>query len=362
MQGIAKRPVIEVLVRIMYNEYLERTEYVDYDDPAVKGLAERLKNESADELSLIKNTYHFVRDEVKHSWDAQDRRVTVSASDTLREGVGICWATANLLAALLRANGIPAGFSYQRLTLGDTPDTGYCIHAMNTVYVSSRGKWIRLDARGNKEGVNAGFSTEEEKLAFEIKSEGEMDYHDNHSYPDKGLMKVLEESTDAIDMYLHHLPDQLTYSATYKIATSDDMELMMSSRLEMLKVVNDLDDTYEYSDEIVKSIREYFEKGDHTTVLALDGKRVIGCASICFIYIMPTFDHPTGKRAHLMNVYTMKEWQRQGIARKMVSILIDEAWKGGVTEITLDATEEGRPLYERLGFAPSTEGMVLTRV
>ena len=62
-----------------------------------------------------------------------------------------------------------------------------------------------------------------------------------------------------------------------------------------------------------------------------------------------------------MNVYTMKEWQRQGIARKMVSILIDEAWKRGVTEISLDATEEGRPLYERLGFAPSTEGMVLTR-
>nr|MCR5293090.1 GNAT family N-acetyltransferase [Eubacterium sp.] len=67
----------------------------------------------------------------------------------------------------------------------------------------------------------------------------------------------------------------------------------------------------------------------------------------------------TGKRAHLMNVYTMKEWQRQGIARKMVSMLIDEAWKRGVTEISLDATEEGRPLYERLGFTESTEGMFL---
>ncbi len=345
----------------MYNEFLEKTEYVDHDDPAVKSLAERLGNESPDELSLIRNTYHFVRDEIKHSWDAQDRRVTVSASDTLREAVGICWAKANLLAALLRANGIPAGFSYQRLTLGDTPDTGYCIHAMNTVYVSSLDKWIRLDARGNKEGVSADFSTDEEILAFEIKSEGEIDYHDNHSYPDNGLMKVLEENTDAIDMYLHHLPDRLSYSTAYKIATPDDMELMMNSRLEMLKVVNDLDYTYEYSDEIVKSSREYFEKGDHTTVFAMDGKRVIGCASMCYMYIMPTFDHPTGKRAHLMNVFTMKEWQRQGIAKKMVSMLIDEAWKRGVTEISLDATEEGRPLYTRLGFASSTEGMVLTR-
>ena len=345
----------------MYNEYLEKTEYVDYEDLNIRSLAERLKNQAQDEISLIRNTFYFVRDEIKHSWDAQDRRVTVSASDTLREGVGICWAKSNLLAALLRANGIPSGFSYQRLTLGDTPDTGYCIHAMNTVFVASLNKWIRLDARGNKEGVNAEFSVEKEQLAFQIKSEGEIDYHDNHSYPDHGLMKVLRGSTDAIDMYLHHLPDRLSYNVTYKIATADDMEQLMSSRLEMLKVVNDLDFDYEYSDEIIESSIEYFENGDHTTVLAMDGDRVIGCATMCYIYIMPTFSHPTGKRAHLMNVYTMKEWQRQGIARQMVSMLIDEAWKRGATEISLDATEEGRPLYKNLGFTDSTEGMVLTK-
>ena len=70
----------------------------------------------------------------------------------------------------------------------------------------------------------------------------------------------MEESSDAIDMYLH-------------------MELMMSSRLEMLKVVNDLNYTYEYSDEIVKDSREYFEKGDHTTIPILPEhkKRIIIC-------------------------------------------------------------------------------------
>ncbi|MCR5775031.1 MAG: GNAT family N-acetyltransferase [Lachnospiraceae bacterium] len=345
----------------MHNEYLEKTEFVDYDDPDVKSLAERLKAGSHDESALIKNAYYFVRDEIRHSWDVQDKRVTVSASETLKAGVGICWAKANLLAALLRANGIPAGFSYQRLTLGDSPDTGYCIHAMNTVYVACLDKWIRLDARGNKEGVNADFSTEEEKLAFEIRNEGEVDYHDNHSYPDKGLMQVLRGSTDALDMYLHHLPDQLSYDVRYRIATSDDMGLLMSSRLEMLKVVNDLDLYYEYGDELIESSREYFEKGDQTTVLALDGERVIGCATMCYIHIMPTYSHPTGKRAHLMNVYTMREWQRQGIAMKMVSMLIDEAWNRGVTEISLDSTEEGRPLYKKLGFVGSTEGMVLTR-
>ena len=41
---------------IMYNEFLEKTEYVDYDDPDVKKLAEKLKNDVKDELSLIRNT------------------------------------------------------------------------------------------------------------------------------------------------------------------------------------------------------------------------------------------------------------------------------------------------------------------
>ena len=197
----------------MFEAYLEETEYVDYSDKDVKRLADALKNESHDETELIRKAYYYVRDDIRHSWDAQDKRVTVSASDVLREGVGICWAKANLLAALLRANGIPAGFSYQRLTLGDTPDSGYCIHALNTVFVPSRDKWIRLDARGNKEGVEAEFSLEKEKLAFEIKSEGEIDYHDNHSRPDEKLMEVLRQNTDALDMYLHRLPDTLGYDA-----------------------------------------------------------------------------------------------------------------------------------------------------
>ena len=146
-----------------------------------------------------------------------------------------------------------------------------------------------------------------------------------------------------------------------RIATNDDIELLMSSRLEMLKVVNNLPSDYEYTEEIVRESRDYFLNGDHITVLAIDDGKVIGCASMSFMWIMPTFSHPTGKRAHLMNVYTRSEYRRQGIARKMVNMLIDETWKRGATEISLDATTMGRPLYESLGFTNSTEGMVLTK-
>lgn len=147
----------------------------------------------------------------------------------------------------------------------------------------------------------------------------------------------------------------------FRIATAGDIDLMMSSRLEMLHVVNDLSSDYEFSDELIDYSRDYFLNGDQTTVLALDGQTVIGCASMSYMTIMPTFSHPTGKRAHLMNVYTNSNYRRQGIARRMVTMLIDDAWEKGATEISLDATESGRPLYESLGFKDSKECMVLVR-
>lgn len=145
----------------------------------------------------------------------------------------------------------------------------------------------------------------------------------------------------------------------YRIATENDIEILLQSRKETLKAVNHLGEDYTFSDEFLETSRKYFLKGNQLTVLAMDGKRNAGCATMCFLEIMPTYSHPSGLRAHLMNVYTGEEWRRQGIAFRMVSMLIEETWRRGVTEISLDATESGRPLYLKLGFRDSGECMVL---
>lgn len=145
----------------------------------------------------------------------------------------------------------------------------------------------------------------------------------------------------------------------YRVATGEDMELLMSSRLEMLRVVNGLPEDGEFDNQLVQESRVYFARGDQITILALERGQAIGCATLCYIRLMPTFSHPTGKRAHLMNVYTRESHRRQGIAARMVEMLVQEARGRGVTEISLDATESGRPLYEKMGFAASEECMVL---
>ncbi|MBQ9902030.1 MAG: GNAT family N-acetyltransferase [Clostridia bacterium] len=153
----------------------------------------------------------------------------------------------------------------------------------------------------------------------------------------------------------------------YKIATSEDIAELMAIRLEMLREVNFLSKDYIFSEDFYSYSRDYFLNGQHTTVLAVDEKdekngeneKTIGCATLCYIEMMPTFSHPTGRRSHLMNVYTAPDYRVQGMARRMVEMLIEEAKRRGVTEISLDATASGRPLYRKLGFRESEECMVL---
>lgn len=142
-------------------------------------------------------------------------------------------------------------------------------------------------------------------------------------------------------------------------ADKKDLEKVLEARYRTIKEVCGLEEGYIFSGEFRKSTKQYFKEADQTTVIAVADEKVIGCATICYIRLLPTFEHPAGRRAHIMNVYTDVEYRRCGIAFQMMSLLIEEAKKKGVTEITLDATQEGRFLYEKCGFLPSEEGMVL---
>ncbi|MDD1511847.1 transglutaminase-like domain-containing protein [Priestia megaterium] len=192
-------------------DYTQELPEVNFTHPLIQQKVRELKSGLPhSSLAYIKKAYEFVRDEVSHSWDIQSKTITKTASEALKEKEGICYSKCNLLAALLRAEGIPAGFCYQRLILGDTIDTGYCIHALNAVYIKSEDRWIRLDARGNKEGVQVDFSLKKEKLAFPANSiRGEIDYPVIYTKPHKKTMDVLSQYEDCLDMYLHYLPTKL---------------------------------------------------------------------------------------------------------------------------------------------------------
>lgn len=184
-------------------KYLCATKYIDYGNLLVKDKVKELRYEAINSIDYMKRAYLFVRDEIPHTWDIQETIVSKKASDVLKNKTGICWTKSCLLAALLRGNGIPAGISYQKLTRADEDDSeGYIIHALNAVYIDELNRWIRLDARGNKENVHAEFSVDKETLAFNVRPElGEIDYKDNHPDLDKRLCKILEESNNILQIH-----------------------------------------------------------------------------------------------------------------------------------------------------------------
>lgn len=136
-------------------------------------------------------------------------------------------------------------------------------------------------------------------------------------------------------------------------------EQALAIRLEMLMEVGKLPEGHVFSEAFVRQTAAYLANGEQTTLLAMDGEKAVGCATICYMIWMPSLRHPSGRRAHLMNVYTAPTYRRQGLARRMVMGLIEDAKSSGATEISLDATEAGRPLYESLGFRANDEGMTI---
>lgn len=170
--------------------FLVASKYIDWDNPAVLSTAAELASGCDAAEEVAERCFLFVRDQIKHSWDYQLNPVTCKASEVLAQGTGYCYAKSHLLAALLRANGIPAGLCYQRLTFTDDQPP-FCLHGLNAVYLELYG-WYRMDARGNKEGVDARFTPPLERLAFAIVSEGEADLPGIWSEPLPPVLEVLE--------------------------------------------------------------------------------------------------------------------------------------------------------------------------
>ncbi len=186
------------------NKYLESNRIIDWNNPRVMEKAKELSQGGIDQTSIAEKCFVFVRDKILHSNDHRLNPVTCKASDVLRYKTGFCYAKSHLLAALLRANGIPAGLCYQRLTIIDDRPP-FCLHGLNGIYLPNCG-WYRVDARGNNENIAADFCPPTEKLAFTVFIKGEMDFPEIWSQPLPEVVQLLE-SADTFVEVAENLPD-----------------------------------------------------------------------------------------------------------------------------------------------------------
>ena len=158
-----------------FDEYLEVSQYINHNHIKIVYLSnyfmETIMKDQTEgkamtyldpEIEYAFRAFEFVRDQISHSNDAGRKELCLRASDVLDKRTGLCFGKSHLLCALLRAAGIPAGLCYQYLRLDENNDESPLIlHGLNAIYFASLGRWIRVDARGNKEGVDAQFSIRE---------------------------------------------------------------------------------------------------------------------------------------------------------------------------------------------------------
>lgn len=151
----------------------------------------------------------------------------------------------------------------------------------------------------------------------------------------------------------------------YKRAGMEDIELLVETRIEVLRAANGLGDDTEMSF-VEQQSREYYEESlppeAHIAYLVFDGDRFIGAGGVSFFRVMPTYHNPTGWKAYIMNMYTNPVYRRKGIAYHTLELLIGEAKKKGIKQISLEATDMGRALYESFGFVKMNDEMELPEI
>jgi transglutaminase-like putative cysteine protease len=179
-------------------EFLASTDVVDWYHPDVQTAAWFLAGGKSDPVKVAKRCFEWVRDEIQHCMDFQRTEVTCRASEVLTHGTGFCYAKSHLLAALLRANGIPAGFCYQRLSI-DGAGEPFCLHGLNAVWLAGHG-WYRVDARGNKPGVCAEFDPPRERLPFATQLSGESVLRDVFADPLPIIVETLRRCRTAAEV------------------------------------------------------------------------------------------------------------------------------------------------------------------
>ncbi|MBQ9119433.1 MAG: GNAT family N-acetyltransferase [Lachnospiraceae bacterium] len=148
----------------------------------------------------------------------------------------------------------------------------------------------------------------------------------------------------------------------YKKAGLEDIDELVPTRITVLRAANRLSAEVDMS-QVEQESRAYYEKaladGTHTAYLVYDGERFIGAGGVSIYQVMPTYHNPSGKKAYIMNMYTAPEYRRKGIAMKTLDLLVKEAQERGISQISLEATEAGRPLYEKYGFVKMEDEMEL---
>ena len=155
-------------------------------------------------------------------------------------------------------------------------------------------------------------------------------------------------------------------SAPYRVrlARPDEAALIARHRALMFRDMGEVDDPGASAIEnaSIDHVAALMEAREYFGFLAEAGDAIAGGGGVWLRPLLPRPGRPHGSfEAYVLNVYTEPEHRRQGVARAILGAILDWCGQRKVARIVLHASEEGRPLYEDLGFEISNEMRLLPK-
>jgi GNAT superfamily N-acetyltransferase len=145
-------------------------------------------------------------------------------------------------------------------------------------------------------------------------------------------------------------------------ANLDDLEALVQLRLSLLREAGNLQsDTPTAA--LVEAIRQYLTKtlptGQFVAWVAQVNSEIIGTSGMVMFEKPPVYGNLLGLDAYIMNIYTVPNWRGKGVATALLREIISYVKMTDARRIWLDATEDGKRLYEKFGFVSTTKEMEL---
>ncbi|WIG58068.1 MAG: hypothetical protein OJF49_000813 [Ktedonobacterales bacterium] len=141
---------------------------------------------------------------------------------------------------------------------------------------------------------------------------------------------------------------------TFREATVADTAALARLRWEMERERKGGDLSLEdYTHAYIAATKAEMERGAHQAWIAEAGGEAVACVLLVWWMLPPNFENLARKRGFVSSVYTQPAYRRQGIARRLMGLLVERARADGVLRLVLWASDMGRPLYLDMGFTPS---------
>ncbi len=143
---------------------------------------------------------------------------------------------------------------------------------------------------------------------------------------------------------------------TYRKLTEHELDLFIKTRIEQLREEGAKEEI-----DLTPALKDYYRRhmADDTFVswIALDRGRIVGTSGMSIVEKPPYFGCPSGKIGLLSSMFTRGEYRRRGIARELLSRVIDEARMRGCGTVQITASDMGIFLYSSFGFTKNDHFM-----